>query len=243
MCAPVLLASLGCGKVPGQFIILDNKVPSATCTVTSDPGATSLVSGLMDLSLVNDAALTAYLTVPLLENDLPPPAAGQFVDGNRIALSSFDVDLHLVSNPTHPQDIVDMFQGLEGSQSPLVHFNVPVSGTVPSGGGHSASFVDSFPAQLARTIWNLHELPPGTQLQVEIRLSARGSRLTGAIQSDEFVFPISVCDGCLVASVSTCPVKTPPTDKGNPCNVAQDDPVECCSIGTELQCPSTVASQ
>jgi hypothetical protein len=234
---------LGCGKVPGQFIILDNKVPSATCTVTADPGATSLVSGLMDVSIVNDAALTAYLTIPLMENDLPPPSAGQFVDGNRIALSSFDVDLHLVSNPSHPPDVVTLFQGLEGNQDPLVHFNVPTSGSVPSGGGHSASFIDSFPASLARTIRNFNDLPPGSQLQVEIRLSARGSTLAGAIQSDDFVFPISVCNGCLVSSLSTCPVKTPPVSKGNPCNVSQDAFVDCCMLGTELVCPSVVASQ
>jgi hypothetical protein len=244
MCAPVLLASLGCGKVPGQFIILDNKAPQANCSVTADPGAASLVSGFMDVSIVNDAALTAYLTIPLMENDLPPPGAGQFVDGNRIALSSFDVDLHLVSNPTHPQDVVDLFQGLEGNQDPLVHFNIPTSGSVPSGGGHSASFVESFPASLARKIRDeLHAPQPGSQLQVEIRLSARGSKITGAIQSDDFVFPISVCNGCLVNSVQTCPVKTPPIEKGDPCNVAQDAPVDCCMLGTQLVCPSIVASQ
>jgi hypothetical protein len=245
VCAPLLLL-LGCGRVPGQFIILDNKVPMAGCAIPSDVMAAYRGDGILDVAIVNDQTTSAYLVFPLLENDLPGPSTGQNVDGNRIALSGFDVDIQLakVGNPpmppTFPPLTTGLLTSLHASRDGLVIFGTQTSGTVASGGGHTSSLVEAFPAQLATMIRGFGELNTGTALDVDLRISARGNTLNGSITSDDFVFPIKVCDGCLVASSQLCPVKNTPANVGNPCNPAQDDPVDCCTIGGSLICPSVV---
>jgi hypothetical protein len=56
------------------------------------------------------------------------------------------------------------------------------------------------------------------------------------VESEEFVYPIKVCDGCLGRNIGPCP--RAPVNKGNPCNAAQDALVDCCQQGAELRCPS-----
>src|SRR5262249_55255438 len=151
VCPPLLLLTLGCGRVPGQFIILDNKVPMPGCAIPADVMAPYRGDGILDVAIVNDQATSAYLIFPLLENDLPGPASGQNVDGNRIALSGYNVDIHLAAVGA-PQQTTNLFASLEGSQNPLVHYSTPTSGTVASGGGHTSSLVEAFPAPLATMI-------------------------------------------------------------------------------------------
>ena len=61
--------------------------------------------------------------------------------------------------------------------------------------------------------------------------------------SDPFNFPVQVCNGCLVGSVSPCPYASAPANSGNSCNPAQDQVVDCCTENGELVCPPTVAAQ
>jgi len=239
MCVPALLLFLvaGCGKVPGQFIIVQDQVPGDGCSVTTD-SSIYRPAGLLDVSLVRADAPTAYLVFPLLENDLPGPSGGQLVDGNRIALSALNVDLHLTSTDA-PTAIVDMFTSLAGT--PAVHFSNTTSGSVASGGGHTAAIVEAFPTGLATAIADSNALTPGMLVSVNARIRALGNKLTGSIVSDDFDFPIQICAGCLVASVQACPVSKAPMLVGNPCNTAQDESVDCCLIGGSLVCPSVVS--
>ncbi|HEY6826557.1 MAG TPA: hypothetical protein VI259_06860, partial [Gemmatimonadaceae bacterium] len=78
---------VGCGTPPGAFIIVQNQVPNPDCTIPATKGALYNGDGFVDLSVA-----TGYELFPLLENDFPGPQAGQTVDGNRIALSGFDIE-------------------------------------------------------------------------------------------------------------------------------------------------------
>src|SRR5205807_1909950 len=91
----VLLALGGCGRVPGQFEILNDQIPLTGCSIPTD---TTVYRGLgtMDLSLVRDGARGGYVVLPLAKNTLPAPAAGD-VDTNMIVTSSFAVDIMFVS--------------------------------------------------------------------------------------------------------------------------------------------------
>ena len=59
-----------------------------------------------------------------------------------------------------------------------------------------------------------------------------------------------MCNDCVVHVLTddmdkplTCPVPTTTTvNKGNSCNPFQDGPVDCCTQGTSLVCPATVAT-
>ena len=232
----------GCGRTPGQFLIVQNQSPQMNCVIPADLSALYEGKGKLDVQLVGDQALTAYYVFPLLENDLPPPTAGQGSDPNRIALSGFDVDLRILGSA--PPMITTLFQSLDAdaSGSTLLHFRLPWSGSVASGGGHTAATVDAVPAELARRIRATGELDATAFFEMEASITATGDRLAGNIDSDPFSYPVVVCDGCLIANVASCPYQNAVSNQGNACNVAQDDPVDCCSQSGALVCPPTVSS-
>ena len=72
---------------------------------------------------------------------------------------------------------------------------------------------------------------------VNIRVRAFGKTNTQTLESDPLDYPVYVCNGCLVANVLTCPFPSAPANEGNPCNVSQDNFVDCCSLNGELICP------
>jgi hypothetical protein len=243
-CATMWVTSLllGCGRTPGQFLIVQNQSPQMNCVIPADVSALYQGKGKLDVRLVQDQALTAYYVFPLLENDLPPPTAGQSEDPNRIALSGFDVDLSILGSA--PPMITTLFQSLDADPNnrALLHFRLPWSGSVASGGGHTATTVDAVPATLARRIRDTGELETTAFFELEATITATGDRLAGNIDSDPFSYPVVICEGCLIANVASCPYQTAVTNQGNACNVAQDDPVDCCSQSGALVCPPTVST-
>src|SRR5215471_11048366 len=203
LCAWLVFA--GCGQAPGVFVILRNQVPQAGCVVPGDPSAVYRGTGQLDLGIVTNAATRGYLVFPLLQNNFPGPAAGQTVDGNRIALSSFDVSL----TPVIP---TPSFQGVFDANPTLVRFNVLTSGSINSGGSFTAQALDAVPAELARRLAVNGGLNVGDSAQVLITLRARGRTVNGEVVSDEFQFPIDVCVGCLIGNVQQCPLHAAATN-------------------------------
>jgi hypothetical protein len=233
VCALVLL--VGCGRVEGQFIVVQDQVPQTGCTIPGDLSALYRPDGFLDVSIVNMDSPAGYLLFPLLENDLPGLATGQLIDSNRIALVGWHVDLQM--GPGTPQTVLDAFNGAGDSAT---HYDVPTSGSVASGGGHTPSSVDVFPPPLAVAIRGTLD-PGGTPVTTLATVHAIGNRINGSIQSDDFVFPISVCSGCLIGTQSMCPFRAAPANPGNPCNPAQDQIVDCCTINGNLVCPPLVS--
>jgi len=237
----ILGAAAGCGAPSGQFLIVQNQVPEGGCVIPSTLGAVYRGTGDLDVRLVQDGAKRGYAVFPLLQNNLPAPSAGQVGDPNRIALSGFDVDISLPSDAPQEGPIWELFQSLELNEPGLLHYGVPTSGSVASGGGNTASSVDGLPAELARRIRATGVLEAKTFIYVNTTIRARGDTNTGGVTSDPFKYPIRVCDGCLIAQVDVCPFTSSPTNLGNECNVAQDQSVDCCVAGSGLVCPPTVA--
>jgi hypothetical protein len=244
------LLLIQCGTTPGQFVIIQNQVPTAGCVIPADKGAIYRGTGEMDVRLVRDQAEVGYIIFPLLQNNLPAPAGGQTIDSNRIALSSFKVDVRLPADAP-ADDITNLFNNQlmtsapdgSGGPDPLIHFSVPTSGSVASGGGNTASGVVAVPAQLARRIRDTRVLETTPYVYLMASIRAHGGTLNGGLDSDAFDYPIRVCDGCLIASRDICPVAQKPANPGNDCNVAQDALVDCCLAGSGLVCPSLVSSQ
>lgn len=61
------------------------------------------------------------------------------------------------------------------------------------------------------------------------------------VTSQEFRFPVTLCNDCVVNVVGTCPVTGSPRP-GNPCNAFQDGVVDCCTSDGDVYCPAPVAS-
>lgn len=241
VCAVFLL--LGCGQAPGSFIILQSQAPTDGCGATADVTAAYVGDGRLDVSIVQPNFDTAYELFPLLENDLPGLTAGQTLDGNRIALTGFDVELTALGDLSDVPATAALFNfdGQDAFHRALLKFNVPWSGTVDSGGGHTATRVRAFQPELATQLRTAGELTGTRTITVDIGVRARGTTLNSSLVSDPFHFPISVCSGCLQNNLGACPLRTLPANPGNPCNPAQDSVIDCCTVNGVLACPALVS--
>ena len=228
----------GCGTPPGQFIIIQDQVPQTGCEVPAGVGALYLDSGELDVSLINDGADTGYLFFPLMQNNAPAPSGG--IDPNRIALSEFQIDLSVGDDA--PGTIQTLFA--QPPRTDLIKFSVPTSGSVASGGGNTSGTVNAVTAELARDIRSKNALPsPGDFFYLTATVRAQGKTLTSTVTSDPFHFPIRVCDGCLANDLGICPLAQGGSNNGNPCNIAQDQSVDCCELGSSLVCPPVVGAK
>jgi hypothetical protein len=228
-----------CGTPPGQFIIIQNQVPQNGCVVPADLSATYLDSGTLDLSLVSAGADTGYLFFPLMQNNAPSSTGG--IDPNRIALSDFEVDVS-VDDPQAPAKIKSFF--MSPPRPDLIKFSVPTSGSVASGGGNTAGSVNVVTAELARGLRDQNALAsPASFFYLTATVRVQGKTLTNTVTSDPFHYPIRVCNGCLANDLGICPLAQAGSNSGDPCNIAQDSPVDCCELGSALVCPPVVGAK
>jgi hypothetical protein len=226
------LAACSSNTPPGLFIIVQNQVPDSTCAIPATLGDVYRSTGTLDVRVAGD-----YELFPLMQNDFPGPTGGQNVDGNRIAISGFDVDVGLPVN-AEAGPIATLIQSLhnlpdDDPAKPLVQYSRLASGSVASGGGNTSSRVVAFPADLATMIRAMGVLSPTKTYWVEATVRARGSSLTGNVRSDAFHYPIELCDGCLTVDLGQCDAMTP---TGTSCTPGQDNFVGCCEVSGQLVC-------
>lgn len=232
---PIL--AFACGRVPGQFEILNDQVPITSgggCTIPVDEGVYS-GEGKLDLSIVRGDFSTAYLVFPLIENNLPA-AAGNGIDPNQIQLSGFNVDIGTIG--VVPDSVSTVLQG-----SSQLHYQTPWSGGIDSGGGKISAIVDAFPVALAQQLLASGGFGAQPSVVFNLKIQAVGTTNSGrSLQSDPFNYPVEVCAGCLVAHLAPCPYIAAPANLGNGCNPAQDEPVDCCTDNGVLVCPARTAN-
>jgi hypothetical protein len=224
-------ALAACGRIPGQFVILNDQIPLSGCLFPTNVGV-YMGTGAVDLEIVRQGAETAYFVFPLLENNLAASTGG--IDANQITLTGFNVDISAISG-AGPQT-ADVLASNPG----LTHYQVPWSGSIGSGGSKVSAVVNALPVALAQAILGTQEVDISPTLNLDLRVSALGHTPTQDIESDPLDFPITVCAGCLIANVQPCPYTSMLSYPGNPCNAAQDAPVDCCISGADLICPGTV---
>jgi hypothetical protein len=236
---PVALSA--CGRVPGQFEILNDQVPLAGCVIPTIPGVYQ-GEGTLDVAVAQPSFSSAYFFFPLIENNLPAASTGA-IDPNQIQLSGFQVDITNIPGASLPAPV----QGVLDSADALAHYQVPWSGGVDAGGGHLSAAVAAFPVELAQDMAAAGGLGRDPSNVVDLNISALGTTNSGQhMTSDPFHFPLHICSGCLVANISNvpaCPFTTPVANTGNACNPAQDGFVDCCTQNGSLVCPPTVAAQ
>jgi len=238
---PLLSIACGlaaCGRVPGQFEIVNDQVPTDSCAVPVNDSVYQ-GQGTLDARLVRNGASAAYLIFPLLRNNLPGASGGE-VDSNKIVLTSFAVDISVLTAPEAVTSLVGML-GADPNLSSLLHYKTPWSGSLASGGGELSAAVPAVPAELAARMLGSQGLSIQRSTWLNLRIRSFGKTTTRDIESDPFDFPIAVCDGCLIANMQPCPFMGTPSNAGHPCNVAQDYPVDCCTAGNELVCPPVVS--
>jgi hypothetical protein len=113
----------------------------------------------------------------------------------------------------------------------------PASGNVPSFSPLAVTIIDA-----AATATIRGHVSANMTARLVAHVTVLGTTRTGlAVQSDEFVFPVDVCDGCLVtfSPSDVDPMLPEPNCAGNPalggsstnlpvpCVLGQDTPVDC----------------
>lgn len=224
----------GCGGPTGNFYVVQNQVAGPGCTIPGTEGALYQGQGTLDVR-ASASVGSGYLLFPLLKNDLPAEGTGG-VEPNRIALDGFDVDLKVVDGPAEALDLLGALAG-DSTTAALMRYRETWSGSVAPGGGTTGAVATVLPAEVARLLLEANALANGTA-SVEVRVRATGRTLSGSLKSDAFTYPLHVCDGCLINSISACPGKAPVL-QGGACNPGQDALVDCCTEGSHLICPAT----
>ncbi len=122
---PVALAA--CGRVPGQFEILNDQVPISSAGACAIPVNPSVYQGegTLDISIVRGDFETAYFLFPLIENNLPSSSSSNSaLDANEIQLSGFQVDIAPLAGTAPPASIQTVFE----NAGALAHYQIPWSG-------------------------------------------------------------------------------------------------------------------
>ena len=228
------LAGVGCGGPTGTFYVVQNQVAGPGCTIPGTEGALYLGQGTLD---VRASSGPGYLLFPLLKNDLPAEGGGG-AEPNRIALDGFEVDLKIVDGPDAAFEVFGQVAA-DPATAALLRYRESWSGSVSPGGGTTGAATTVFPAEAARLLREAGALA-NASARIEVRVRASGRTLSGGLKSDPFTFPLRVCDGCLINSISACPAKAPVL-RGGVCNPGQDELVDCCTEGADLICPAPSA--
>lgn len=204
----------GCIEEARVFYIRQNQVPTSGCQVTT---TTSIYQpdGLLDVS-VNQG----YWLFPLLENALKASGGS---DGeperNALNMKGYEVTIDL-------QQLTDVVQ----YDTKLLKFWVPTSGFIGPG-GKLAGRLKVIPDLLAKAIAeHVKAQYKGDWPIIYVTVTAVAYKVGSEVESSAFVYPIQLCNECLVNKRTTCPTD-PSKDKTvvfNTCGFPQDEPVTCC---------------
>ncbi len=238
--AVVLLAvagAIGEGCVhPNTMLVLRAvQAPSDNCTYSSDRNATSVSKGVLDLGLTasyHAALLVGSQLVSTSEANTPT------AETNRIIVNGVSIR------------VTDVKGAPVGEA-----FSTVATGTVdPASGGSIGPYEVVQSTLLTKTLANAigSALGPGETREVVANTRVFGKTLGGLkVESNEYPFPIIVCDGCLVyfppnddctkAPESTQAIPPEVNSSQSKCTPGQDQPVGCwtCHPARPMCVPTT----
>lgn len=192
-----------------SFTIVQNQVPEEGCMIPGVEGDVYRPAGVLDVQ-----GRMGYRLFPLVRNDLPSSVA---VDGqperNTLYMRRFEVELELG----------DADPG--GVPAELTTFDVPTSASLAPVQTRSSA-VKIIKEELLDMLQVSKDFRPTVLAKVQAVAEHAGTD----IKSTTLVYPVEICDGCLVTVLSACPGPDDEVDiPANPCGLAQDQAVACCN--------------
>lgn len=206
-----------------SLLILYNAEPGANCTINPDVD-TFIARGLIDVN-----AGIGYLFTPIVENIV------EEVEGSerRVYLTGANIDLTFLPGVFSDAEITSM------AESGVTSFGQSFGVSAEPGGRVGLGFV-ILPVQVLDALAG--KLAEGQSTEVTAHVSVVGDVNGREIESNDFAYPIEVCNGCLRISLGACTGLDPgfmPTDVGGTCQTFQDGLVQCCtSPDGQLICPA-----
>jgi hypothetical protein len=234
------VAGGSCGD-ESRFFIAQNQAPRETCEISAEPGRAYMGTGTLDASLIGPITPYAYGMYPVLQNDLPRAGQEGAPEPNRLTVEAFTVRVEL-DRAAHAA-ARQVFDDLAASESgrKFLTFEHPFAATIEPGGGRIASGVDVFPGEVVRRLRSAGAFQGVSLIRASVIVRARGRGTNRVVETPEFRFPLDICDGCLRRVVGACPL--PKIEyQGHACNIAQDQPVDCCTEAGSVRCPALVGT-
>ena len=222
------------------IFVTKNVAPGDGCTFTSDVAEQFLAHGSLDLY-----SPTPYKFHPQMQSRITATAGNE--DQRTILLRGARIDLELADKALFSSTELASFKS-----TGLTHFQSLFSAPLPPNGGIADASFDLIPAGLTAAIAaKVGDATMAFRTEVIAKVVVYGDMSGNEVTSQEFQFPVTVCNDCVVHVLKDAATGTPLTcpvvagtvvAPGNACNVYQDDPVDCCTMGTSLVCPATVAT-
>lgn len=216
-----------------SFYIAQNQLPErsgAGCVIPATRSSVYRGSGVLDVRAAQlglPAIRAGYTLYPLLVNDLLPTKNNDDQpERNAIVVQGFDVELDL-----------GPWSGA-GVPEELASFSVPF-GKRMEPGAEAGTAVDIIPGTLARLLAPIVAgTPEAATLRtgpiVKATVRAYGDHNGARVSSYDFVYPVTLCSGCLIQELTDCPAAGAETAlQPSLCGDPQDGPVSCCRHPTQ----------
>jgi hypothetical protein len=211
-----LVTASGCTTDSGgsMLIVQNQVVEGEACDVPASR------MGSRNTGLIDTNAGDGYVFTPLVQSLIEDTSE----DSERvISMRGADVEISFTSG----------FDEADVSDDRLIRFSSAFSGSVFPGAQSSFAFVvvqEDLLDEIAAA---------GGSAQLSVEVTVFGDLDGSDVESDPFVYPVEVCDGCLTIDRGPCAAlgdDFEPRDT-NPCNPAQDVAADCCtSDGGDLVC-------
>ena len=225
-----LVMAMGCvaNRDDAPLIILFNQAPADGCTTSPSKTALARGSGFIDAN-----APLGYLFTPVVQNTAST-RNGSVDDATRFALIEGANIRVEASGPNS-----DAFLG-NLAASNLLEFSQRFSFTVFPDDGLASLGFEILPPQFLASLRS--DLGAGEVAEFDVRIELFGRMGGGVMQSNEFIYPVSVCNGCLVNNLGPCDAGLMVTRTGGTCQPLQDGGiVDCCTAAAGgLVCPAQV---
>lgn len=209
----------------GIYVLNNTAITETSCSLSGNPAQAMLGHGV-----INWLSPQAYVMTPLIQSRI---TAVEGIDDQSKTVQLRGADVALTVKAI-TRDFVTT-----PSETMLPPFSVLFSGAVGPGASVNA-FVDAIPPGTLRSIGTDNGAATAESFRAEVLASVviRGELNGDTITSAPYLFPITVCNDCVVVNLGACPVMGS-VRTGNACNPFQDGVVDCCTdASNNLICPA-----
>ena len=234
-----------------SLLVLHNQAPGAGCVVDSNKTSPFIAAGVIDLSAYRSGGTTAgqgYLMTPLVENTAFADTSDPTASARRTAIiRGAHVDISFPNDSEFDATAQAQLQA-DG----LTQFDAIFAGSIEPNYGLTSFGFDAVPADLLNTILANHPYTSGDpytpfgDVGMIVTIKVYGDIGGNSIESNEFAYPVTVCDECLLNDAGPCDTLSSSFSprEGGACAVNQDGVVDCCEDTTNntLLCPAVSSS-
>jgi hypothetical protein len=208
--------------------------PGTVCQFTATEIEPFLSHGTLEVGVS-----AAYLFTAQMKSRITAMAGQE--DQRTVITQEADIDISFPNSTLFsPAELTAMQQSGQTHFAEL--FAAPIA---PNGGITDAGFT-LIPTTLADAVHTkLAAITPPPTVEAQATFTVVGTMSSERVTSNPFTYAVTMGIGVVLRNLGTCPrpLGTVPLNEPNPCNIAQDGFVDCCTdMNGMLVCPATVST-